>query len=93
MNKKHLGSNLDDLLRENGLFDDATATATKRVIAYQIEQEMKRRQLTKAAMAKRMNASQATLERLLDPDNKSVTLATLVRAASALGKKLRIELA
>jgi antitoxin HicB len=93
MNKKHLGSNLDDLLHKEGLLDDVTATATKRVIAYQIEQEMKRRRLTKAEMASRMKTSRAALERLLDPDNASVTLATLEHAASALGKKLRIELA
>ena len=93
MNKKHLGSNFDDFLREDGLLDDVTATATKRVIAYQIEKEMKRRQLTKAEMASRMKTSRAALERLLDPDNTSVTLATLEHAASALGKKLRVELA
>jgi len=69
------------------------APAIKRVIAYQIAQEMKRRKLTKSEMATRMNTSRAALERLLDPSNASVTLSTLERAASALGKTLKIELA
>ncbi len=69
------------------------ATAIKRVIAFQIAQEMKRRKLTKMEMASRMKTSRAALERLLDPTNPSVTLSTLERAASALGKKLRVELA
>ena len=73
--------------------DDVEATAIKRVIAFQIAQEMKRRKLTKMEMASRMKTSRAALERLLDPTNPSVTLSTLERAASALGKKLRVELA
>lgn len=93
MNKNHLGSNFDDYLHDERLFEHATATAYKRVIAYQIEQEMKRHQLTKTEMASRMKTSRAALERLLDPNNGSVTLATLERAATALGKKLRVELA
>jgi len=93
MNKKHVGSNFDDFLREERLLDAVTATAHKRVIAHQITQEMKRHQLTKTEMASRMKTSRAALERLLDPNNGSVTLATLERAATALGKKLRVELA
>lgn len=93
MNKKHLGSNFDDFLREEKLLDAVEATAVKRVIAFQIEKEMKRRKLTKSAMATRMKTSRAALERLLDPVNTSVTLSTLERAASAVGKKLKVELA
>ena len=93
MNKKHIGSNFDEFLRDEQLLDDVEATAIKRVIAYQIVQEMKRRKLTKMEMASRMKTSRAALERLLDPTNPSVTLSTLKRAASALGKKLRVELA
>lgn len=92
MNKKHLGSNFDDYLREEQLLDVAEATAVKRVIAFQIAQEMKRRKLTKSEMASRMKTSRAALERLLDPANPSVTISTLERAASALGKKLKVEL-
>lgn len=93
MNKKHIGSNFDKFLRDEQLLDDVEATAIKRVIAFQIAQEMKRRKLTKLEMASRMKTSRAALERLLDPANPSVTLSTLERAASALGKKLRVELA
>ncbi len=93
MNKKYLGGNFDDFLKDEQLLEAVQAAAIKRVIAFQIAREMKRRKLTKSAMAARMNTSRAALERLLDPANPSVTLATLVRAASALGKKLRVELA
>ncbi|HKZ81618.1 MAG TPA: helix-turn-helix domain-containing protein [Pyrinomonadaceae bacterium] len=93
MNKKRIGSNFDEFLRDEQLLDDVEATAIKRVIAFQIVQEMKRRKLTKMEMASRMKTSRAALERLLDPTNPSVTLSTLERAASALGKKLRVELA
>ena len=93
MNKKRIGSNFDKFLRDEQLLDDVEATAIKRVIAFQIAQEMKRRKLTKLEMASRMKTSRAALERLLDPTNPSVTLSTLERAASALGKKLRVELA
>ena len=93
MNKKRIGSNFDEFLRDEQLLDDVEATAIKRVIAFQIVQEMKRRKLTKMEMASRMKTSRAALERLLDPANTSVTLSTLERAALALGKKLRIEIA
>jgi DNA-binding Xre family transcriptional regulator len=93
MNKKHIGSNLDDFLREEQLLHIVEATVVKRVIAFQIEREMKRRKLTKTEMANRMKTSRAGVERLLDPANSSVTLSTLERAASVLGKRLRLEFA
>jgi antitoxin HicB len=93
MNKKHIGENLDDFLHEEGLLEEVEAIAIKRVVSFQIAQEMKRRKVTKTEMTHRIKTSRAALERLLDPDNPSVTLSTLERAASALGKKLRIELA
>ncbi len=93
MNKKHFGSNFDDFLRDDQLLDAAEAAAIKRVIAFQVDREMKRRKLTKTKMASRMKTSRAALERLLDPTNTSVTLSTLERAAAVLGKKLRVELA
>jgi hypothetical protein len=93
MNKKRIGSNFDEFLRDEKLLNDVEATAIKRMIAFQIAQEMKRRKLTKMEMASRMKTSRAALERLLDPTNPAVTLSTLERAASALGKKLRVELA
>ncbi|HWM93730.1 MAG TPA: XRE family transcriptional regulator [Thermoanaerobaculia bacterium] len=93
MNKKHIGSDFDDFLREEQILEISEATAAKRVIAFQIAEEMRRRRLTKSEMASRMKTSRPALERLLDPANRSVTLATLEKAASAVGKKLKVELA
>ena len=93
MKNKHLGSSFDDFLEEEGLRAETEATAIKRVIAYQIEMEMKRAKLTKSAMAEKMCTSRSALDRLLDPANVSITLQTLERAALALGKNLKIELA
>ena len=93
MNKKHIGSNFDDFLKEEKIYEQVQATAIKRVIAYQIAEEMKKKNLTKTEMASRMKTSRAALERLLDPENASITLITLERAASALGKKLTVQLA
>jgi len=93
MNKKHIGGNFDDFLKEEKLFEQVQAAAVKRVIAYQITEEMKRNKLTKTEMASRMKTIRAALERLLDPDNASITLITLEHAASALGKQLKVELA
>ena len=93
MKNEHLGSNFDDFLEEEGLIADTEAAAIKKVIAYQIEMEMKHANLSKSAMTERMHTSRSALERLLDPANVSVTLQTLERAALALGKNLKIELA
>jgi predicted XRE-type DNA-binding protein len=93
MNKKHIGSNFDDFLKEEKIYEQAQAVAIKRVVAYQIAEEMKKKNLTKTEMASRMKTSRAALERLLDPENTSITLITLERAASALGKKLTVQLA
>ena len=90
---KHHGSTLDSFLVQEGLLEEAQLIATKKVIAAQIAREMKRKRLTKTEFAARMNTTRAQLDRLLDPDNDSVTLATLKRAALALGKTLRLELA
>ena len=92
MNNQHIGSNFDEFLAEEGLLTAVEAVAVKRVLAYQIEQLMITQNLSKTAMAQRMNTSRAALSRLLDPTNPSVTLQTLERAASVLGKRLQIEL-
>lgn len=89
--KKHIGSSFDGFLAEEGLLDKATGAAQKRVLAWQMADAMKKRRLSKAALARRMRTSLSALDRLLDPDNASVTLATLGRAA-ALGKRLRVEM-
>ncbi|QXD13929.1 helix-turn-helix domain-containing protein [Rhodocaloribacter litoris] len=88
----HIGSDFDDFLEEEGMLAEVEAAALKRVLAYQLRQLMQQQQLTKTEMAKRMRTSRASLNRLLDPSNPSVTLQTLERAARALGRRLRIEL-
>lgn len=93
MTNPHLGSSFEDFLKEEGLHDEATAHALKRVVTWQIEQAMKEKGITKVEMAKRMRTSRAQLDRLLDPANDKVQLETLQRAASALGRSLRLELA
>ena len=90
--KKHIGSDFDDFLRDEGILDDAEAVATKRVIAYQLTQEMERANISQSELARRMKTSRSSVERLLDPTNPSVTLVTLERAASAIGKRLKVQL-
>jgi len=92
VNKKHIGSNFDDFLQEEGLLTDAEAVAVKRVIAFQVARLMEEQNITKSEMSRRMKTSRASLERLLDPSNESVTLQTLDRAAQALGRRLQIGL-
>ena len=92
MSKQHIGSKFNDFLKDEDLYEQVQAAAIKRVVAYQIAEVMKRNKLTKTEMASRMKTSRAALERLLDPNNASITLFTLERAASALGKKLKVEL-
>jgi antitoxin HicB len=88
----HIGSDFDDFLREEGIYDETHAVAVKRVLASQLEQDMKKARLTKTAMARRMGTTRAQLDRLLNPENPSTTLATLVKAARALGKQVKISL-
>lgn len=83
----------DDFLAEQGLLDDAEDVAIKRVLAWQIAEAMKTQGITKTAMAARMQTDRRQLDRLLDPNNPSVTLTTLRRAANAVGRTLRVELA
>jgi len=93
MTNKHIGSDFDDFLEEEGILAEVEATAVKRVIAFQIEQMMREKQLSKTAMARLMRTSRSAINRLLDPNNRSVTLTTLEEAALALGKRLTISLA
>ena len=88
----YIGSSLDDFLKEDGILEEVEAIAIKRVLAWQVSQLMQEKGLTKTAMAQEMKTSRASLDRLLDPENTSVTLNTLVNAAKAVGKRLRIEL-
>jgi antitoxin HicB len=91
MGKKHIGSSFDEFLKEEALLEDATAVALKRVIAWQIAEEMKVQQITKTELAKRMHTSRAALNRLLDEADPSLTLTTLASAAAALGQKVTIQ--
>ncbi|CCK80239.1 helix-turn-helix domain-containing protein [Desulfobacula toluolica] len=90
---KHIGSNFDDFLEDEGILPETEAVAVKRVIAYQVSLIMEKKQISKAAMARQMKTSRSALERLLDPKNTSITLQTLERAAHVIGKRLRIEFA
>jgi antitoxin HicB len=90
--KSRIGSAFDDFLKDEGIYEEVTARAIKRVIARQLGALMDDEGLTKTELAKRMKTSRAQLDRLLDPDNESVTLGTLTRAARAVGRQLRMEL-
>ncbi len=88
----HRGSSLDDLLKIDDVLEQFQAAAIKNVIAWQITREMETQNLSKTAMATRMQTSRAQLDRLLDPNNGNVTLETLSRAAAILGRQVRVEL-
>jgi DNA-binding Xre family transcriptional regulator len=90
--KGRVGESFDKFLKEEGIYEEVTARAIKRVIARQLDVLMHDQGLTKSSLARRMKTSRAQLDRLLDPDNESVTLGTLTRAAQAVGRNLRMEL-
>lgn len=92
MNNKHIGSDFDEFLKEESIYEETNDIAIKRVIAYQLEQEMKAQNITKTKMAQMMHTSRAVVNRLLSPDNSSLTLNTLEAATSVLGKKLSISI-
>jgi antitoxin HicB len=87
-----IGSSFDDFLKEDGIYESVTARAIKRVLVRQLDDLMRREEITKTELATRMKTSRAQLDRLLDPENESVTLGTLARAAQAVGRHLRMEL-
>ena len=88
-----IGSSFSSFLKDEGLYEEVTAHAIKRVLAWQISQAMETQNISKVEMAKRMKTSRAQLDRLLDPDNDKVQLDTVQRAATAVGRTLRLELA
>jgi predicted XRE-type DNA-binding protein len=88
----HIGSSLDDFLKEEGLYEDATNYAVKRVLAWQVVKAMDEQGISKAEMARRMGTSRAHLDKLLDPDNDKVQLDTVQRAATAVGRRVRLVL-
>ncbi|WDY59663.1 XRE family transcriptional regulator [Pseudomonas sp. PSKL.D1] len=88
----HIGSEFDDFLCEQGLAEEVTAAALKRVIAWQITQAMKAQNVTKKALAERMHTSRTAVDRALDENDPGMTLATLASAARALGQRIEIRL-
>ncbi len=93
MKKAHIGSNFDGFLQEEGLLAECEAGALRRVVTWQIEQEMKRRRMSRATLASRMRTPRTTLDRLFSDLEAPVSLQLLERAALALGRKLKVELA
>ena len=90
--KGRIGSSFDDFLKEDGIYEGVTARAIKSVLVRQLDELMRREAISKTQLAIRMKTSRAQLDRLLDPENESVTLGTLARAAQAVGRHLRMEL-
>ena len=88
----HIGSSFDDFLKDKGIYGEVTSTAIKRSIAMKLQKAMEDQLVTKAEMARRMKTSRSQLARLLDPENDKVQLDTLFKAATVLGKNLKLEL-
>ena len=91
MSKKHMGSSIDDFLREEGIFEETQAQAIKEVVALQLAQAMKKRKISKARMATLLKTSRTQVDRLLDPKN-DITLSSLQRAAAMVGRRVTIDL-
>jgi predicted XRE-type DNA-binding protein len=91
MTKRHVGSSLDDFLKEEGIFEEAQAQAIKEVVAWQLAEAMKARSISKARMATLLKTSRSQVDRLLDAQS-DVTLSSLQRAAALVGRKVQIEL-
>jgi antitoxin HicB len=87
-----VGPLFEDFLREQGTYEEATASAIKRVIAFQLAEAMKQNGISKVAMAASLKTSRSQLDRLLDPANGNVTIGTLSRAAAIVGRTIRLEL-
>jgi len=91
-NNLHTGSRFDDFLKEEGIYEEVQAKAIKRVLAEQLEESMHTAKLSKLDMAKKMATSRSQLDRVLDPENVSVQLDTLIKAARAVGKEVEIKI-
>ena len=91
MSRKHMGSSIDDFLKEEGIFEEAQAQAVKEVVAWQLAEEMRKKKISKARMAAMLKTSRSQVDRLLDPKN-DITLSSLQRAATMLGRRVTIEL-
>ena len=91
MSKKHMGSSIDDFLKEEGIFDEAQVQAVKEVVAWQLARAMRKKKISKARMATLLKTSRSQVDRLLDP-NDDITLSSLQRAAAMVGRRVSIEL-
>jgi predicted XRE-type DNA-binding protein len=92
MKHKNTGESFDSFLEQEDILDEVEEVAIKRVIALQLQKEMKKRKLSKKNMAAKMHTSRSSLDRLLNPDNEAVTFKTLRKAANVLGKRLEVRL-
>lgn len=92
MMNKYSGSNFDSFLQDEGILDEVTARAHKRLLALQLSETMETAKISKSQLAERLQTSRSQLDRLLDPDNTTVTLESMDRLARAVGKQLRLEL-
>ena len=91
MSRKHMGSSIDDFLKEEGIFEEAQAQAIKEVVAWQLAEAMRKKKISKARMATLLKASRTQLDRLLDPKN-DITLSSLQRAVAMVGRRVMIGL-
>ena len=91
MCKKHMGSSIDDFLKQEGIFEEAQAEAIKEVVAWQLAEAMKKKNISKARMAMLLKTSRTQVDRLLDPKN-DITLSSLQRAAAIVGRRVMIKL-
>jgi antitoxin HicB len=92
MKRKHLGSKFEDFLAEDGILEDCRASAIKFKIARELEKAMSEQKISKAQVAKRLKTSRTGVDRLLDPENTSITLNTMAKVANLLGKRIEFAL-
>ena len=91
MSKKHMGSSIDDFLKEEGIFEEAQAQAVKEVVAWQLAEAMRKKKISKNKMATLLQTSRTQVDRILDPKS-DITLGSLQRAAAMVGRRVMIEL-
>ena len=91
MSKQHMGSSIDDFLKEEGIFEEAQVQAVKEVVAWQLAEAMKKKNISKNKMATLLKTSRTQVDRILDPKN-DITLGSLQRAAAMVGRRLTISL-
>jgi antitoxin HicB len=92
LNKKHIGSDFDEFLKDEGIYEEVTRRAGKKALVFRILHEIKKQKLTMTEVARRMGTSRASLARILEPNNNAVTIEVLERAAQAVGRKIHYQL-